>query len=81
MMCTILLFDIIFIKKKPTFILIVNHFTGKNSISFVLFCFSVSFLHLGLIAPGVGMVAPGGMGIMIPGPMNHMLPMMPPRFR
>ncbi|XP_037042215.1 BUB3-interacting and GLEBS motif-containing protein ZNF207 isoform X2 [Bradysia coprophila] len=35
----------------------------------------------GLIAPGVGMVAPGGMGIMIPGPMNHMLPMMPPRFR
>jgi hypothetical protein len=35
----------------------------------------------GLMAPMPGMVAPGGMGIMIPGPMNHMLPMMPPRFR
>ncbi len=51
----------------------------------VLFLSFVSFLRLGLIAPGVGMVAPAGMGIMgmgmMPGPMNHMLPMMPPRFR
>lgn len=47
------------------------------SLVFSYFCL-VS--RLGLIAPGVGMV-PGGMGIMIPGPMNHMLPMMPPRFR
>lgn len=61
--------------------LIVRICTTRSFI--VLFVFLFHF-YSGLIAPGVGMVAPGGMGIMIPGgmgPMNHMLPMMPPRFR